>query len=93
MKSILTPKGLKQYSMLLVIPRLYSQIYVSMFILCRIQCLRHLKDFFTVMFKFDSEKVEDRDGEEEKEGSRIGGDKITITCVGAGYRNLGKTVL
>ncbi len=52
------------------------------------QLLRHIRDFFHVMFKIDIEKKD-----EEEENLRTGGDKILLTCVGVGYRNLGKVIL
>lgn len=47
-----------------------------------IQFLRHLKDFFQVMFKMDIRVNEDH--------LRIGADKILMTCVGVGFTNLSK---
>ena len=51
----------------------------------RIQFLRHIKDFIQVMFKMDVQKKS-----VEEEDLKTGGDKIVLTCVGAGYRNLSK---
>ena len=56
----------------------------------RIQFLRHLRDFFQVMFKLDIIPAAE---EGEDEGLRMGGDKVALTCVGAGFRNLSKPIL
>ncbi|XP_077078901.1 RNA 3'-terminal phosphate cyclase-like protein [Siphateles boraxobius] len=46
--------------------------------------LRHIRDFFQIMFKMDPQKP----GEDECKG----GEKILMTCVGAGYSNISKTI-
>ena len=62
------------------------------YLLCvfRIQFLRHLRDFFQVMFKLDVIPAAE---EGDDEGLRMGGDKVALTCVGAGFRNLSKPIL
>ncbi|KAJ8306596.1 hypothetical protein KUTeg_017141 [Tegillarca granosa] len=50
-----------------------------------IQYLRHIRDFFQVMFK-----VEVQSKTEEDEELQTGGDKLLLTCVGVGYTNLSK---
>lgn len=53
----------------------------------RIQFLRHLKDFFRVMFKMEVLPSEvDEDG-----SKRSGGDKVLLTCISSGFTNLSKT--
>lgn len=47
-----------------------------------IQFLRHLKDFFQIMFKLDIQPNED--------DLRIGAEKIIMTCLGVGFTNLSK---
>ena len=47
--------------------------------------LRHLKDFFEVVFKL--EKFSEA---EEGEELNLGADKVLLTCVGVGYTNLSK---
>uniref|UniRef100_A0A8C5KTE4 RNA 3'-terminal phosphate cyclase-like protein n=1 Tax=Jaculus jaculus TaxID=51337 RepID=A0A8C5KTE4_JACJA len=49
----------------------------------RIEFLWHLKSFFQIMFKIESQPC----GEELK-----GGDKVLMTCVGVGFSNLSKTL-
>ncbi|XP_018604685.1 RNA 3'-terminal phosphate cyclase-like protein [Scleropages formosus] len=46
--------------------------------------LRHIRDFFQIMFKIEVQKQEDE--------SRRGGDKVLMTCMGAGYANISKTL-
>ncbi|XP_054613818.1 RNA 3'-terminal phosphate cyclase-like protein isoform X2 [Dunckerocampus dactyliophorus] len=46
--------------------------------------LRHIRDFFQLMFKMDVQKP--------LEEERKGGDKVLMTCVGVGYSNLNKTL-
>ncbi|XP_041080518.1 RNA 3'-terminal phosphate cyclase-like protein [Polyodon spathula] len=48
-----------------------------------IEFLRHLRSFFQTMFKIETQKPE----EDAK-----GGEKVLMTCVGAGYTNLSKTL-
>lgn len=50
----------------------------------RIEFLRHIRDFFQIMFKIDVQKTLDDE--------RKGGDKVLMTCVGVGYSNLNKTL-
>ncbi|KAL4617368.1 RNA 3'-terminal phosphate cyclase-like protein [Arapaima gigas] len=49
-----------------------------------IEFLRHIRDFFQIMFKIEVQKQED--------DSCKGGDKVLMTCVGAGYANISKTL-
>ncbi|TSL28227.1 RNA 3'-terminal phosphate cyclase-like protein [Bagarius yarrelli] len=49
-----------------------------------IEFLRHIRDFFQIMFKIEQQK-----GDEDE---RKGGDKVLMTCVGAGYTNINKTI-
>ncbi|XP_030640845.1 RNA 3'-terminal phosphate cyclase-like protein [Chanos chanos] len=49
-----------------------------------IEFLRHIRDFFQIMFKIETQKP----GEDEKKG----GDKVLMTCVGAGYTNISKSI-
>lgn len=50
----------------------------------RIEFLRHIRDFFQLMFKIEVQKP--------SEDERKGGDKVLLTGVGVGYSNLNKTV-
>ena len=59
----------------------YHQLFYS------IQFLRHLKEFFGVMFKIQAQQSDD-------DNSVAGGEsKILISCVGAGYTNINKTMM
>ncbi|KAF4072898.1 hypothetical protein AMELA_G00252720 [Ameiurus melas] len=49
-----------------------------------IEFLRHIRDFFQIMFKIEQQK-----GDEDE---RKGGEKVLMTCVGAGYTNISKTL-
>ncbi|XP_050967032.1 RNA 3'-terminal phosphate cyclase-like protein [Labeo rohita] len=49
-----------------------------------IEFLRHIRDFFQIMFKIEQQKP----GEDEQKG----GEKVLMTCVGAGYSNISKTI-
>ncbi|XP_062845168.1 RNA 3'-terminal phosphate cyclase-like protein [Trichomycterus rosablanca] len=49
-----------------------------------IEFLRHIRDFFQIMFKIEQQKL---DEDEQK-----GGEKVLMTCVGAGYTNISKTI-
>ncbi|XP_066566830.1 RNA 3'-terminal phosphate cyclase-like protein [Amia ocellicauda] len=48
-----------------------------------IEFLRHIRDFFQVIFKIETQNQEE---------DRKGGEKVLMTCVGAGYTNISKTV-
>lgn len=50
----------------------------------RIEFLRHIRDFFQIMFKIETQKP--------SEDERKGGDKVLMTCVGVGYSNINKTL-
>ena len=53
-----------------------------------IHFLRHMKTFLQVTFMIEPlRETEDGDGEER----RTGGEKLTLTCLGIGYKNLSKT--
>ena len=59
----------------------YHQLFYS------IQFLRHLKEFFGVMFKIQAQQSDD-------DNSVAGGEsKILLSCVGAGYTNINKTMV
>ncbi|KAF0031362.1 hypothetical protein F2P81_015917 [Scophthalmus maximus] len=49
-----------------------------------IEFLRHIRDFFQIMFKIEVQKP--------LEDERKGGDKVLMTCVGVGYSNINKTL-
>uniref|UniRef100_A0A8C1LBR9 RNA terminal phosphate cyclase-like 1 n=1 Tax=Cyprinus carpio TaxID=7962 RepID=A0A8C1LBR9_CYPCA len=49
-----------------------------------VEFLRHIRDFFQIMFKIEQQKP----GEDEQKG----GEKVLMTCVGAGYSNINKTI-
>lgn len=51
--------------------------------------MKHIKDFFQVIFKVDEQKKED----EEEEELKLGGEKLILTCVGIGYSNVSKAIL
>eukprot|EP00112_Aurelia_sp_Birch-Aquarium-sp1_P009209 Seg2037.5 transcript_id=Seg2037.5/GoldUCD/mRNA.D3Y31 product="RNA 3'-terminal phosphate cyclase-like protein" protein_id=Seg2037.5/GoldUCD/D3Y31 len=51
-----------------------------------IQLLRHLKDFFNVMFKIEAYRKDEDD--EQRTGSE---DKYILSCLGVGFTNLSKT--
>ena len=53
-----------------------------------IHFLRHMKTFLQVTFMIEPVKEEEDEDEEER---RAGGDKLTLTCLGIGYKNLSKT--
>ncbi|XP_052264676.1 RNA 3'-terminal phosphate cyclase-like protein isoform X2 [Dreissena polymorpha] len=55
--------------------------------LTQIQYLRHIRDFFQVLFKVEVDPVK-----EEDEDLKKGGEKLLLTCVGVGYSNLSKKV-
>lgn len=50
----------------------------------RIEFLRHIRDFFQIMFKIEVQTP--------LEDERKGGDKVLMTCVGVGYSNINKSV-
>ena len=53
-----------------------------------VQCLRHIRDFYNIMFKLDTITPE-----EGSNGSNIGASKVLMTCVGVGFSNYSKTAL
>ena len=52
-----------------------------------IEFLRHLRDFFDVMFRF-----ENVDGNTGEPGGRLGDAKVLLTCVGVTYSNISKGI-
>jgi len=61
---------------------------VCFFVLYRIQYLRHIRDFFQVLFKVEAQTVS-----EDDEDLKLGGEKLMLTCVGVGYSNLSKKIM
>ena len=57
----------------------YHELFYS------IQFLRHLKEFFGVMYKIQAQQSDDDNSVAEGES------KILLLCVGAGYTNINKT--
>lgn len=53
-----------------------------------IQFLRHLKEFFGVMFKIQAQKSDDDDDIRTR-----GESKVLLSCVGVGYTNINKTMV
>ncbi|XP_015779318.1 PREDICTED: RNA 3'-terminal phosphate cyclase-like protein [Acropora digitifera] len=66
----------------------------AIFFICllsnRIQFLRHLKEFFGVMFKIQAQKSEDDDDDDRKTGAES---KVLLSCVGVCYTNINKTMV
>ncbi|MBN3306707.1 RCL1 protein, partial [Amia calva] len=58
-------------------------LFLFFVILFSIEFLRHIRDFFQVIFKIETQNQEE---------DRKGGEKVLMTCVGAGYTNISKTV-
>jgi len=52
-----------------------------------IQFLRHLKEFFGVMFKIEAQQGDDNDRETGGEN------KVLLSCVGVGYTNINKAMV
>lgn len=52
-----------------------------------IQFLRHLKEFFGVMFKIEAQQTDDDNRETGGEN------KVLLSCVGVGYTNINKTMV
>lgn len=52
-----------------------------------IQFLRHLKEFFGVMFKIEAQQTDDNDNATGREN------KVLLSCVGVGYTNINKTMV
>ncbi|KAM8872034.1 RNA 3'-terminal phosphate cyclase-like protein [Synchiropus picturatus] len=61
-----------------------SKVLLGTLSLYTIEFLRHIRDFFQIMFKIDVQKPQ--------EDERKGGDKVLMTCVGVGYSNINKTL-
>jgi len=53
-----------------------------------IEFLRHIRDFFDVKFRLQSQTVDS-----EEQGNRLGSSKVLLTCVGIGFSNIAKTTL
>jgi hypothetical protein len=63
---------------------------------CRIEFLRHMRDFFQLVYKVEvKEEVVDTegDGEEEEERDTITRQLVTLSCVGVGYSNYSKGIM
>lgn len=52
-----------------------------------IQFLRHLKEFFGVMFKIEAQQTDDNDSATGREN------KVLLSCAGVGYTNINKTMV
>ena len=59
----------------------------------RIHFLRHLRDFFGIMFKMDSGISGKDEDDADTDELQTGGEKVMMTCVGIGYSNLSKTMV
>ncbi|KAK3787273.1 hypothetical protein RRG08_055995 [Elysia crispata] len=62
-----------------------------------IQFLRHIRDFFQVVFNIKVDKkplaaAAGNDDTDEEEELKTGGDKLILTCVGVGYSNVSKAI-
>ncbi|PVD22972.1 hypothetical protein C0Q70_16232 [Pomacea canaliculata] len=55
-----------------------------------IQFLRHIRQFLQVMFKVEADKREQMGANGQQ--LKTGGEKLILTCVGAGYSNISKRV-
>ncbi|ESO92599.1 hypothetical protein LOTGIDRAFT_216688 [Lottia gigantea] len=65
-----------------------SKIQIGQLTPYSIHFLRHIKEYFQLMFKIDPVQVA-----EEEEDLQIGGEKLLLTCVGIGYSNVSKAIL
>lgn len=63
---------------------IFINMKLSFLCLYRIEFLRHIRDFFQIMFKIEVQKP--------LEDERKGGDKVLMTCVGVGYSNISKSL-
>jgi len=58
----------------------------------RVQYLRHIRDFFGLVYKVDVLQLGSAN-ESEEDALKLGGDKVVLTCTGVGFRNLSRVVL
>lgn len=61
-------------------------------LLFRIQFLRHIRDFFQVIFKVEIDKSEEQKEATNGQQLQTGGDKLILTCLGVGYSNINKRI-
>ncbi|XP_063704441.1 probable RNA 3'-terminal phosphate cyclase-like protein [Culicoides brevitarsis] len=54
--------------------------------------LQHLKEFFDVTFKIDYHKDDDEMDDDEEENDENSSPKVSLTCVGIGYKNTNKRI-
>ena len=73
--------------LIIFLPTLSSHVTFHLFVF-RIQYLRHIRDFFQVLFKVDQQQPT-----EEEEDLRLGGEKLILTCVGVGFSNVSKAIM
>lgn len=52
-----------------------------------VQFLRHIRDFFQVLFK-----LETVNHNPDEAGGKLGGSKVLLTCIGVGFSNISKTI-
>jgi len=63
-------------------------------VFCRIQYLRHIRDYFGLVYKIDVHPSGSEDiSADEETVLKAGGDKVMLTCTGVGFRNLSRVVL
>lgn len=72
-------------------------LYAITFYIFRIQFLRHMKDFFQLMYKIevkedDLELAEDV-GEVDRERESVTRQVVTLSCVGIGFSNYSKGIV
>lgn len=59
-----------------------------------VQYLRHIRDFFGLVYKIDVRQPSfGSDNVLQEDDLMMGGDKVMLTCSGVGFRNLSKVVL
>jgi len=60
----------------------------------RVQYLRHIRDFFGLVYKIDvHQPTFGSENMSQENDLQLGGDKVLLTCTGVGFRNLSRVVL
>jgi len=73
---------------------MFIPVFIKDIVSYRVQYLRHIRDFFGLVYKIDVRQPSfGSDNVLQEDDLMMGGDKVMLTCSGVGFRNLSKVVL
>jgi len=69
-------------------------MFISVMLFYRVHYLRHIRDFFGLVYKIDVQQpTVGSESVSQEDSLKLGGDRVLLATTGVGFRNLSRVVL